>query len=84
MKMGKLGEALLILIMVGIIVIAPSMMIWRFHIMSVSDPSVLFGIIVVYIFGAFGAGYGIYFLKNAIAEKRAEHRQEHSHIVEFQ
>ncbi|WP_288619834.1 hypothetical protein [uncultured Eubacterium sp.] len=73
MKMGKFGEAVLLLVMVCIIVVSPSLMIWKFHIMSVSDPSVLFGIIVVYAFGAVAAGYGIYFLKNAIAEKKDKH-----------
>lgn len=73
MKMGRVGEAVLLLIMVCIIVISPSLMIWKFHIMSVSDPNVLFGIIVVYVFGAVAAGYGIYFLKAAIAEKKNKH-----------
>ena len=72
MKMGKLGEAVFFLIMVCIIVAAPSLMVWEFHIMSLSDPSVLIGMIAVYLFGIIAACYGIYFLKNAIDEKRNE------------
>ena len=73
MKMSKLGEAVFFLIMICVIVAAPSLLVWKFHIMSLSDPSVLIGMIAVYLFGVIAACFGIYFLKNSIAEKRSEH-----------
>ena len=70
MNEKKLYGPVLMLIGAAFIALFPSVLTWNLHILSLSDPSVVIGLVCCYLFAVVDAFFGVRFI--------AEYAHEHS------
>lgn len=71
----KIYQGVVLIVAAAIIALIPSVMIWKLHIMSLQDASVVIGIIFCYAFAAAAAIAGCFFIRKTIGQKKEKAKE---------
>ena len=74
-KTLRIYQGVVLIVAAAIIALIPSLMIWKLHIMSLQDASVVIGIIFSYAFAAVAVIAGCYFIRKAIGQKKEKAKE---------
>lgn len=68
----KIYQSVVIFAAAVLIAAVPSLMVWKYHIMSVTDPAVVIGLVVCYLFAICAIGFsGRYLWKTVTQDSKA-------------